>query len=62
MSETIEEQFDRAVLDVVTAITNKGSHPDYHDKIQREHSSQWPVLWYALYEVIRIYRKKEKLK
>lgn len=30
------------------AITNKGSHPEYHDEVMERHRKEWPFLWHEL--------------
>ena len=46
--ENISSDFKKVIdssLAVVNAIDNKGSHPEYHDKILARHSEEWPFLW-----------------
>lgn len=39
----------RAEVDaVVRAITDAGSHPDYHQALMTRHRHEWPTLWRAI--------------
>ena len=44
LSETLSKIFNSS-HQVVMAIENSGSHPEYHEKILKEHKEQWPYLW-----------------
>lgn len=45
---TFEDHMKEPVEDIVEAIRNKGSHPEYHDEICDLVKEKWPVLWEAL--------------
>ena len=46
-----EGELRRAVADVINAIIDKGSHPEYHDMIMERHRLEWPILWKRLDEL-----------
>jgi hypothetical protein len=43
---------------VVRAIEDKGSHPEYHEKILEQHKSEWPYLWQRLGTLCKIFNKE----
>ncbi len=49
-----EREYLRSLIfDIEEAITNKGSHPRHHDKIQKQHLSEWPILWRRINRAIK---------
>jgi hypothetical protein len=43
---------------VVKAIDNKGSHPEYHNKILEQHKSEWPFIWNKLENLCNVVNKE----
>ena len=44
MSETLSRIFNSS-YEVVRAIEDSGSHPEYHNNVLKKHKRQWPLLW-----------------
>lgn len=50
-------EYRDAVAKIVEAITNEGSHPEYHREIVTRHRREWPVLWLAIMGVCDVYER-----
>jgi hypothetical protein len=44
------------VMDIFKAVTNKGSHPNYHDMIEHKHRVEWPYLWKQIDKLVKAVR------
>lgn len=45
-------ELERKVKEVRNAITNKGNHPDHHDKMLWKLYHEWPTLYHAIMNLI----------
>jgi hypothetical protein len=47
-----QELLLEAVDELVAAVLNKGSHPEYHDRIVKQLQEMWPTLSEKLWRVV----------
>ncbi len=50
---------ERAALRVAACITNKGSHPGYHDKKLLALRDEWPTLYNRLIDLVSLTKAPE---
>ena len=44
---------EKKLASIVSAITDEGRMPEYHQQIMKKHRQEWPTLWQALDEILR---------
>jgi hypothetical protein len=47
-------EFESAAWDVVAAIKISGKAPAYHRSVMERHRAQWPALWRALDQLVKV--------
>lgn len=58
MTSIQDDELLTAVQQMKEAITNKGSHPKYHERVMLRHQWEWPVLWEAINSILAVYDKR----
>jgi hypothetical protein len=53
------EEYQAAAEKIARAIRDEGVAPAFHRSLMRAHRRQWPTLWQAIDELLRVFDRSE---